>query len=164
LALAVCYRRQPLREPLDLSSAFLITAWSFCICFLHRHTYTDQNAAGWPGSRTYRRACSATQWFEPHLRGSVESLYGATYYPPIRCWPSDIPWQLATGCYEIDLKVFRRLHLSVEPYRRSRPYGSSLPSQYNASCAGRRSKCLRSDRKPLSDFTVAAGESSLLAH
>ena len=30
------------------------------------------NVAGWPGSRTYRRACSATQWFEPHLSGIIE--------------------------------------------------------------------------------------------
>src|SRR5258708_4649195 len=29
------------------------------------------SAAGWPGSRTYRRACSATQWFEPHLSGII---------------------------------------------------------------------------------------------
>src|SRR6266478_160604 len=52
----------------------------------------------------------------------------------------------------------RRLHLSVEAYRRSRPYGSSLPSQYNASCAGRRSKSTYAERKPLSDFTVAVGQ------
>src|SRR5216684_1714937 len=52
-------------------------------------------------------------------------------------------------------KSFRRLHLSVEAYGRSRPYGSSLPSQYNASCAGRESRALACQHKPLSDFTVA---------
>ena len=52
-------------------------------------------------------------------------------------------------------KCFRRLHLSVKPYGRSRPYGSSLPSQYNASCAGRESRAPACKHKPLSDFTVA---------
>src|SRR5437660_5092293 len=34
------------------------------------HTSTV-SVAGWPGSRTYRRAYSATQWFEPHLSGII---------------------------------------------------------------------------------------------
>src|SRR6266567_1684264 len=59
-------------------------------------------------------------------------------------------------CYEIDLKVFPPApSYEVKPYRRSRPYGSSLPSQYNASCAGRESRALAWKHKPLSDFTVA---------
>src|SRR5258708_26096428 len=75
-------------------------------------------------------------------------------------WPSDIPWCSGTaircpqGVMRSISKSFRRLHLSVKPYRRSRPYGSSLPSQYNASCAGRRSRSTCEKRKPLSDFTV----------
>ena len=48
------------------------------------HTY-PVNVAGWPGSRTYRRAYSATQWFEPHLSAIIGTLYGATFYPPFRC-------------------------------------------------------------------------------
>src|SRR5713101_3976042 len=34
------------------------------------HTY-PVSVAEWPGSRTYRRAYSATQWFEPHLSGII---------------------------------------------------------------------------------------------
>src|SRR5258708_35545784 len=65
-------------------------------------------------------------------------------------------YPLPTGCYEIDLKVFPPTpSYEVKPYRRSRPYGSSLPSQYNASCAGRESRALVCQHKPLSDFTVA---------
>src|SRR5258708_676801 len=59
---------------------------------------------------------------------------------------------------------FRRLHLSVEAYGRSRPYGSSLPSQYNASCAGRESRALACKHKPLSDFTVAVEQDLPMAH
>src|SRR6266478_7335755 len=70
------------------------------------------SAAGWPGSRTYRRAYSATQWFEPHLSGiigialwrsflSAVSMLGPLMSHELRyCYP------LPTGCYEIDLKVF----------------------------------------------------------
>src|SRR5258708_24878949 len=65
---------------------------------------------------------------------------------------------LSTSVMRSISKSFRRLHLEVEPYRRSRPYGSSLPSQYNASCAGRRSRSTCEERKPLSDFTVAFGQ------
>src|SRR5260370_17017300 len=62
---------------------------------------------------------------------------------------------LSTGVMRSISKSFRRLHLSVEAYGRSRPYGSSLPSQYNASCAGRESRAPACKHKPLSDFTVA---------
>src|SRR5260370_473837 len=69
------------------------------------------------------------------------------------CYP------LPTGCYEIDLKLFPPTpSYEVEPYRRSRPYGSSLPSQYNASCAGRNQERLHVSTSPLSDFTVAVGQ------
>src|SRR6266851_2570304 len=80
-------------------------------------------------------------------------------------WPSDIPWRSGTtirspqGVMRSISKSFRRLHLSVEACRRSRPYGSSLPSQYNASCAGRESRALAWKHKPLSDFTVAVENS-----
>src|SRR5229473_3689744 len=68
-------------------------------------------------------------------------------------------YPLSTGCYEIDLKLFPPTpSYEVKPYRRLRPYGSSLPSQYNASCAGRRSGSTCEERKPLSDFTVAVGQ------
>jgi hypothetical protein len=46
------------------------------------------------------------------FQGSLESLYGATFNPPIRCFgPLISPGQryshpLPTRCYEIDLKVF----------------------------------------------------------
>src|SRR5258708_18570580 len=68
-------------------------------------------------------------------------------------------YPLPTGCYEIDLKVFPPTpSYEVKPYRRSRPYGSSLPSQYNASRAGRESRALACKHKPLSGFTVAVGQ------
>src|SRR5258706_16336368 len=53
---------------------------------------------------------------------------------------------------------FRRLHLSVEAYRRSRPYESSLPSQYNASCAGKEIKERLRGAQASFDFTVAVGQ------
>src|SRR5258706_11128937 len=71
-----------------------------------------RSAAGWPGSRTYRRAYSATQWFEPHLSGiigialwrsvlSAVSMFGPLMSHELRyCYP------LPTGCYEIDPKLF----------------------------------------------------------
>src|SRR5258708_1363327 len=62
---------------------------------------------------------------------------------------------LSTGVMRSISKSFRRLHLESEAVQRSRPYGSSLPSQYNASCAGRESRALACQHKPLSDFTVA---------
>jgi hypothetical protein len=75
------------------------------------------------------------------------------------CYP------LPTGCYEIDPKLFPPTpSYEVEPYRRSRPYGSSLPSQYNASCAGRKLKSTYEERKPLSDFTVAVAQGPAMAH
>src|SRR5258708_17498152 len=68
-------------------------------------------------------------------------------------------YPLSTGCYGIDLKLFPPTpSYEVKPYRRLRPYGSSLPSQYNASCAGRRSRSTCEERKPFSDFTVAVGQ------
>src|SRR5216684_6274394 len=71
---------------------------------------------------------------------------------------------LSTGVMRSISKCFRRLHLSVEAYGRSRPYGSSLPSQYNASRAGRESRALAWKHKPLSDFTVAGGQGPPMAH
>ncbi|SRR5216684_1553565 len=50
-------------------------------------------------------------------QGSLESLYSATFNPPLRCLGPLIShegrysYPLPTGCYETDLKVFRRLHL-----------------------------------------------------
>jgi len=79
-------------------------------------------------------------------------------------WPADVPrvavlLSAPHRCYEIDPKLFPPTpSYEVKPYGRSRPYGSSLPSQYNASCAGRKSKSTYADRKPLSDFTVAVGQ------
>src|SRR5260370_29530863 len=70
-------------------------------------------------------------------------------------------YPLSTGCYEIDLKVFRRLHLMQ--WRRTGVHGptevhyhhsTTLPAQEENS----KSAC--GERKPLSDFTVA-GEKAL---
>src|SRR5260370_33236626 len=80
------------------------------------------------------------------FQGSLESLYGATFNPPLRCLARRYPmkqrysYPLSTGVMRSISNCFRRLHLSLEAYWRSRPYGSSLPSQYNASCAGRKIK------------------------
>src|SRR5260370_29176616 len=124
------------------------------------------SAAGWPGSRTYRRAYRPPNGLSRIFQGSLESLYGATFNPPVRCISPLISHGQRTtirspqGVMRSISKSFRRLHLSVKPYRRSRPYGSSLPSQYNASCAGRGSKSTDAERKPLSDFTVAGEKAS----
>src|SRR5258706_10405698 len=71
-----------------------------------------RSAAGWPGSRTYRRAYSASQCVEPHLSAiigialwrsvlSAVSMLGPLMSHELRyCYP------LPTGCYEIDPKLF----------------------------------------------------------
>ena len=68
-------------------------------------------------------------------------------------------YPLPTGCYEIDLKVFRRLHLtkwsrtSVQgPTEVHYHHSTTLPAQED------KSKSACEERKPLSDFTVAAGQ------
>src|SRR6266853_6269011 len=113
----------------------------------HLTHFSRSNAAGWPGSRTYRRAWRPPNGLSRIFQGSLESLYGATFNPPLRCFSPLISHGAAVQlsalhrCYEIDLKVFPPApSYEVKPYRRSRPYGSSLPSQYNASCAGREIK------------------------
>src|SRR5437016_13036611 len=44
------------------------------------------SAAGWPGSRTYRRACRPPNGLSRISQGSLEALYGATFNPPTRCY------------------------------------------------------------------------------
>src|SRR6266853_4681056 len=75
------------------------------------------------------------------------------------CYP------LPTGCYEIDLKVFRRLHLTkwsrtgvhslTEVHYH---HSTTLPAQEG------KSKSAYEERKPLSDFTVAVGQGPVMAH
>src|SRR5260370_41901286 len=76
------------------------------------------SAAGWPGSRTYRRACRPPNGLSRILPGSLESLYGATFNPPIRCFGPLISHGAAfrspRGVMRSISKSFRRLHLGSE--------------------------------------------------
>ena len=118
------------------------------------------NVAGWPGSRTYRRACSATQWFEPHLSGIIEialwrsvlsavSMLGPLMSHELRyCYP------LPTGCYEIDPKLFPPTPSGsggVQAFTALRKFITITVQRFL-----RRKKIKAcGERKPLSDFTVA---------
>ena len=69
-------------------------------------------------------------------------------------------YPLPTGCYEIDLKFFRRLHLTKwsrtglhGPTEVHYHHSTTLPAQEE------KSKSTYADRKPLSDFTVAVAQS-----
>src|SRR5229473_7428808 len=55
--------------------------------FGKRWTHVSRaSAAGWPGSRTYRRAYRPPNGLSRISQGSLESLYGATFNPPLRCF------------------------------------------------------------------------------
>src|SRR5260370_32722518 len=74
------------------------------------------SAAGWPGSRTYRRACRPHNGLSRIFQGSLESLYGATFNPPVRCFGPLISHGIRSprGVMRSISKSFRRLHLGSE--------------------------------------------------
>src|SRR5713226_1790943 len=99
----------------------------------HLTHLSRSSVAGWPGSRTYRRACRPPNGLSRIFQGSLESLYGATFNPPLRCLGPLISHgatvqlsALHRGVMRPISKSFRRLHLIVKPYRRSRPYGKFI--------------------------------------
>ncbi len=74
-------------------------------------------------------------------------------------------YTLSTGCYEIDLKVFPptpSVSGAVQAFTALRKvhyhHSTTLPAQEEDQ------RALTGERKPLSDFTVAVGQSLLMAH
>src|ERR1700687_4710779 len=135
-----------------------ITAQLIRADFGKRWTHLSRaNAAGWPGSRTYRRACRPPNGLSRILQGSLESLYGATFNPPTRCFAPLISHGVSPqGVMRSISKSFRRLHLrseAVQAFTALRKvhyhHSTTLPAQEEDL------RALTGERKPLSDFTVA---------
>ena len=85
-------------------------------------------------------------------------------------WPSDISMvqryndPLSTGCYEIDLKVFRRLHLRSEAVQAFTALGKFITITVQRFLRRKRNqRALARSASPLSDFTVAVGQGLLMA-